>query len=46
VRVALSSRRDRPTAIGRRRSDIAKKKSAKKKSIVLRRAALARQRTK
>jgi hypothetical protein len=27
VRVALSSRRDRLTAIGRRRSDIAKKKN-------------------
>jgi hypothetical protein len=38
--------RDRPTAIGRRRSAIAKKKRAKKKSIVLGRAPLARQRIK
>src|SRR5438105_3023035 len=43
---ALSSQCDRLTAIGRRRSDIAKKKSAKKKSAAgagrIRRAALAR----
>jgi hypothetical protein len=35
VRVTLSWRRDRLTAMGRRRGDIAKKKSAKKKSFLL-----------